>query len=963
MKAQPMDSSRPQALARCGLLLLLAGVLGCAEDRSSGGGASAPPDGVASIEIVPTSIELIVGGALHLEAIVRDGEGQRLERVPTWSVGRGALDDHPPSASPGDDPPDDGRHPERPITDTSVATVDAHGVVVGIAPGATVVIAEVEGIAAAAPIRVNLPPAVRIDISPSSLDLVPGERTSLVASAFDYRGEELLDPPLHWSSSAPQIVAVDEDGTVEALSLGIATISVQAGAVRGRIVAEVHPIPIAEILAAPEEAELFVGEELQLEATALDEDGAVLSDVRFRWTSDEPAIATVDTAGLVRALGPGEATITASSRGQSAEVTLRIVSLVAAQIGLSPGSASLLVGEALVFKALVLGSDGAPLADQAVEWSSSDEAVATIDRHGKARAIAPGEVDLIAKAGEVQAAATLTVSAPPPEVAWLTWSSVPPSPLLQGETFQLEVIALDADREELPTDGVVWASSDEEVATVDGDGLVLGLKQGISQITAAVGGKTMSIHLRVSELERIEITAPDSLLVGQSATIFARFVDRAGASLNPLLPLQSSDETIVSVRNETTVVAVGPGTATLSASASGFIAEKEIRIDSLSFEEVFVGPTGACALTPAGELYCWGIVARSIYNVPSPFPTPTRFRDLSFGFYHLCGLNDVGEAFCTGDDSYGQLGDATPLAGSHYRRVLEGEELRSIAAGTAYTCGLATSGAAWCWGTSTALGIGPFEAYPHVPTPLAGSLLFRDLSVTGGSTFDFFDVSCGLALDGLGYCWGANFGGELGDGSSSPWSLSPSPLAGGLRFTSIRASTRRITATIPPPGEPQSIDTSIGHGCGVAEDGRGYCWGSNEQGELGNGSTEPSRVPVPISSAERFQTIEVQATRNSYSYSCGLTLDGAVLCWGANLGQVLGDGTSASSPTPVPLVGGHRFRSLGLGESQACGQTVEGIVYCWGASTGLAVDPDDPYPSPVRSVKPRPVMGQIVPAP
>ena len=115
------------------------------------------------------------------------------------------------------------------------------------------------------------------------------------------------------------------------------------------------------------------------------------------------------------------------------------------------------------------------------------------------------------------------------------------------------------------------------------------------------------------------------------------------------------------------------------------------------------------------------------------------------------------------------------------------------------------------------------------------------------------------------------------------------------------------------------------HTCALGTTGAAYCWGDGTSGQLGDGATASSDVPVPVAGGHRFTAI----TAGAY-YTCALDTTGRPWCWGAGLGGQLGDGTLEERDTPVPVSTSMRFASLSLGDSHTCGRTREGAIYCWG---------------------------------
>ena len=142
-----------------------------------------------------------------------------------------------------------------------------------------------------------------------------------------------------------------------------------------------------------------------------------------------------------------------------------------------------------------------------------------------------------------------------------------------------------------------------------------------------------------------------------------------------------------------------------------------------------------------------------------------------------------------------------------------------IAAGYQHTCGLSSSGAAYCWGSNLSGQLGTREQLrSSTPVAVAGGLSFSALG-TG------WDYTCGLTSAGAAYCWGSNVGGQLGDGSQTS-SSTPVAVSGGLSFS--------------------GITTGDGHTCGITAAGAAYCWGYNGYGQLGNSLGGDSSVPVAV---------------------------------------------------------------------------------------------------------------------
>jgi hypothetical protein len=117
------------------------------------------------------------------------------------------------------------------------------------------------------------------------------------------------------------------------------------------------------------------------------------------------------------------------------------------------------------------------------------------------------------------------------------------------------------------------------------------------------------------------------------------------------------------------------------------------------------------------------------------------------------------------------------------------------------------------------------------------------------------------------------------------------------------------------------------HGCGVTTEGQAYCWGSGDSGRLGNGGTANSLIPVPVSGNLTFATVSVGSF-----HSCGVTTEGQAYCWGSGYYGSLGTGGTTDSTVPVAVSTSLTFASVTAGGGHSCGVTTAGKAYCWGAN-------------------------------
>jgi len=334
------------------------------------------------------------------------------------------------------------------------------------------------------------------------------------------------------------------------------------------------------------------------------------------------------------------------------------------------------------------------------------------------------------------------------------------------------------------------------------------------------------------------------------------------------------------------------------------------------FRAVATGWSETCGLLGDSTLFCWG---GTLPHTPTQiYGAPRRFAAISGGDSHFCGLTADGVAYCWGYNSDGQLGDGTTEGSitSHaddrveitFKAVAGGHRFTTISAGDEHTCGITMDGAAYCWGGNYVgqLGDGTTEDR-LIPTAVSGGHTFMAVDAGSGHT-------CALASDGTAYCWGDNRRGELGDGTTTARHV-PALVAGDARFTSVSAG---MVAS-----------------CGITRDARVYCWGHEVY--LGveatdecdwDGSTFPcSKTPTPVAGDLRAHDLTV-----GFGHTCAVAEDGTAYGWGSNtLGQ-LGDGTTEFRQTPTAVAGSIRFATLSAGEGHTCGLTPEGVLYCWGSN-------------------------------
>jgi flagellin-like protein len=276
------------------------------------------------------------------------------------------------------------------------------------------------------------------------------------------------------------------------------------------------------------------------------------------------------------------------------------------------------------------------------------------------------------------------------------------------------------------------------------------------------------------------------------------------------------------------------------------------------------------------------------------------------GSSHSCGVLANGSAMCWGWNSYGQLGNGSSSDVESYSHIpvfVSGDHVfSSISSGYYHSCGLLANGSAVCWGDGQygQLGNGSIIK-SYVPTFISGDYVFSSI-ISGDYN------SCGVLNNGSAVCWGYNDNGQLGEGSTGNYKVVPVFVSGNYNFSSI----------------------SSGHydSCGVLANGSALCWGNNNYGQLGNGSTSDSYTPVFVSGDYSFSRI----SSGNY-HSCGVLANGSALCWGRNNYGQLGNGGVSTSLIPIFVSGNYKFNSISLGEYHSCGVLANGSTLCWGRNS------------------------------
>ncbi|MFZ2126274.1 MAG: prepilin-type N-terminal cleavage/methylation domain-containing protein [Candidatus Microsaccharimonas sp.] len=253
------------------------------------------------------------------------------------------------------------------------------------------------------------------------------------------------------------------------------------------------------------------------------------------------------------------------------------------------------------------------------------------------------------------------------------------------------------------------------------------------------------------------------------------------------------------------------------------------------------------------------------------------------GDAHSCAVAD-GQAFCWGSNTGGRLGNSSTTSSNIPVAVtadgaLAGKTVTAINGGNNHTCAIADSGA-YCWGTNSLgqYGVGSTSSSTS-PVLVSGSGVLAGKSITGISLGTGF--TCVIA-DSQVYCAGSGTSGQLGQGvSASSTSYVAVSTAGVL-------SGKTVTA----------ITSGSSHTCAIA-DGQAFCWGSGSSGQLGNAGTS-SNVPVAVSTAGVLSGKTVSAMSAGNNTTCAIA-GGQAYCWGLGTGGQLGNGASNSSNIPVEV--------------------------------------------------------------
>jgi trimeric autotransporter adhesin len=430
--------------------------IGTATITASAGGKSASAAiivsqiPVRSITIQPASPAVVVGQTTQLTATTFDSAGDVLPgRVVRWK-----------SRTP------------------AAATVDSiAGVVTGVAPGTSQILATSEGVSDSVLATVSAAPVNSVVLSPNVAQVHVGQTQQFTATVTDVNGNPVTGVTVTFGSSNTGIASITSSTTTTAQVLagpgaGTATITGTSGTKNGTATMIVSQVPVDSVHVSASHDTLTVGHQDTLTATAFDSSGNVLTGRAVTWHSSNTAVATVSATGIVSTLQQGTVVIFAAISGVSGSVTLQINPVPIGSVTIAPLADTVTQTGQIQLTVTVRDSLGNVVTNPQVTWSASNNnTIATVTSSGLVTGVSPGTATITASDGGVNGTNTTVVTA--------TVASVDVAPAVDtifasapGNTVQMIDSAFDASHDYLPGTAVTWSPASGGVATVNGSGLV-----------------------------------------------------------------------------------------------------------------------------------------------------------------------------------------------------------------------------------------------------------------------------------------------------------------------------------------------------------------------------------------------------------------------------------------------------------------------------------------------------------
>jgi hypothetical protein len=249
-------------------------------------------------------------------------------------------------------------------------------------------------------------------VQPDTLDIDVDAHASLSAAGYNAYGLPMLGLPPTWSSTDPTIAQVTQTGDVVGIDTGVTTITATLSGKTGLSTVKVRR-RVATVTVAPASAAVAPGQSVQLTETLRSASGQLITGRTVTWSSSSTTVATVSATGLVTALTPGVAVISATCEGKSgsATVTVNVTVLPVASVAVTPASAAIFIGGTAQLTATAKDANGNVLSGRTPIWSTSDAAVATVTAAGVVTGVAVGAATVTAVVEGMSGSSSVTVTA------------------------------------------------------------------------------------------------------------------------------------------------------------------------------------------------------------------------------------------------------------------------------------------------------------------------------------------------------------------------------------------------------------------------------------------------------------------------------------------------------------------------------------------------------------------------